>query len=178
MLIHVDALSKDGDTVTFKSRRHEVLNTDDITDVMTKMATDIETQIEHAQLSKSNIVVEKINKIIINYDEYHPTRAGSYVKMPEWLSLNKACINIKHEDQTCFKYCVQCSVFKIYEKDKPHRMLHYKSLRDNIINWECMKYPCSRKYIDRFEESNSGSTSVNLFKQFNKHVTPDRTAKI
>ena len=59
-------------------------------------------------------------------------------------------------------------------------MIHYKNLRDNAINWECMKYPCSRKYIDRFEELNSGLISVNLFKQFNEEerVIPDRTTKV
>ena len=59
-------------------------------------------------------------------------------------------------------------------------MIHYKNLRDNIINWECMKYPCSRKYIDRFEELNSGLISVDLFKQFNEEerVIPDRITKV
>ena len=43
-----------------------------------------------------------------------------------------------------------------------------------------MKYPCSRKDIDRFEELNSGLISVNLFKQFNEEerVIPDRTTKV
>ena len=63
ILFHVGALSKDGDIITFKSRRYEVLNIDDVTDVMTKVAIDIETQVENAQLSKSNLVVEKINKV-------------------------------------------------------------------------------------------------------------------
>ena len=116
ILIHVDALSKDGDTITFKSRRYEVLNTDDITDVMTKLPIDIETQIENTQLSKSNIVIENISNITINYDiyiyiyVYNPTRAGSYVKLPEWLSSTQHVSTLKHEDQTCCKYCVQCSV--------------------------------------------------------------------
>ena len=61
----------------------EVLNTGDIPDVMTNMAKDIDTQIGNAQLSKSNIVIEKIHKFIINYGKYNPTRAGSYVKLPE-----------------------------------------------------------------------------------------------
>ena len=96
ILIHVDALSKDGDTITFKSLIYEVLYTDDISDVMTKMAKDIHTQVENAQLSKSNIVIEKISKITIKYDKYNPTRAGSYVKLPEWLSLKKAsALNMK-----------------------------------------------------------------------------------
>ena len=61
-----------------------------------------------------------------------------------------------------------------------HIMIHYKNLGNNIINWECMKYHCSRKDIDRFEELNSDLISVNLFKQFNEEerVIPDRTTKI
>ena len=43
-----------------------------------------------------------------------------------------------------------------------------------------MKYPCSRKDVDRFEELNSGLTPVNLFEQFNEEerVIPDRTTKV
>ena len=59
ILIHVEALTDEGDTVQFKSRRFEVLNTEDITDAMTKVANDIETQIEISQLSKSNIIIEQ-----------------------------------------------------------------------------------------------------------------------
>ena len=180
IFIHVDAFSKDGDNITFKSRRYEVLNTDDVADVMSKMAQDIELQIENANLSKSNIVIEKINKITINYDKYNPTRAGSYIELPKWISSNKACINIKNEDNKCLKYCVQCSAFKIYEKDNPERMRHYNKLKDNSINLECMDYPCSRKDIDRFEELNSGLVSINVYKQFNEEeqVKPARTTQV
>jgi hypothetical protein len=178
ILIHVEALTDEGDTVKFKSRRFEVLNTEDIIDAMTKVANDIETQIEVSQLSKSNIIIEKINKITVNYDKYNPTRAGSYIELPKWISLKKACINIKNEDHKCFKYCVQCSVFKIYEKDNPNRMIHYKNLKDNIINWECMKYPCSRTDINRFEELNSGLIAVNVYKLFNETIITDRISKV
>ena len=94
--------------------------------------------------------------------------------------IKKACINIKNEDNKCLKQCVQCSAFKIYEKDNPERMRHYNKLKDNIINWECMNYTCSRKDIDRFEELNSGLVSINVCKQFNEEeqVKPDRTTNI
>ena len=39
--------------------------------------------------------MEKINKLTINYDKYNPTRAGSYVKLPEWLSLKKHVSTLK-----------------------------------------------------------------------------------
>ena len=90
MLIHADTLNKDGDTSTSKPREYEELNTGDISDVMTKMAKDIDTQIEHAQLSKPNIAIERVSQITISYDKYNPTRAGSYVKLPEWLPSQKS----------------------------------------------------------------------------------------
>ena len=91
--------------------------------------------------------------------------------------IKKACINIKNEDNTCFKYCVQCSVFKIYEKDNPERMRHYNKLNDTIIHWGSMKFPCSRKDIDRFEEDNQGLISINVYKSLNKDIITDRMTK-
>ena len=64
----------------------------------------------------------------------------------------KLVLILKIKIKKCFKYCVQCSVFKSYEKDNPEIMRHCNKLNDTIINWECMKFPCSRKGIDRFEE--------------------------
>ena len=50
------------------------------------------------------------------YNKYDPTRAGKYINLPKWISLKKACINIKNKDEKCFKYAIQCGYHKIYEK--------------------------------------------------------------
>jgi len=164
--------------IKFRSRRFEILNTDDISDVLSKMAQDIIRQISSSYLRESGITINKIERITIHYDKYNPTRAGSYIELPKWVSSKKACINIKNEDNKCFKYCVQCSVFKIYEKDNPERMRHYNKLNDTIINWVCMKFPCSRKDIDRFEEENPGLISVNVNKLRNKTTITYRITKV
>ena len=83
-----------------------------ISDVMTK---DIGTQIENAQLSKSNIVIENINEISLIMININQQGLVVMLNCQSGYHL-KACINIKNEDQKCFKYCVQCSVFKIYER--------------------------------------------------------------
>ena len=49
-------------------------------------------------------------------------------------------------------------------RDNPERMGHYNKLNDTIINWRCMKTPCSRKDIDRFEEGNQVLTPINVYK--------------
>ena len=89
ILVHVDALSKDDDTITFKSRRYEVLNTDDITDVMTKMAIDIETQIGNAQLSKSNIIIKCIMCIIVIQSLVSSSAATVNNRVSLYLYINK-----------------------------------------------------------------------------------------
>ena len=66
----------------------------------------------------------------------------------------------------------------IYEKDNPERMRHYNKLNDTIINWGCMKFPCSIKYIDRFEELNQGLISANVYKLFNGTTITDRITKV
>ena len=68
--------------------------------------------------------------------------------------------------------------FKIYEKDNPEIMRPYNKLNGTIISWGCMKFPCSRKYIDRFEEVNQGLISVNVYKLLNEATITNRITKI
>ena len=162
----------------FRSRRFEVLNTDDISATIIKMTDDIQTQVGNSYLTSSGIVLDKINKTTTHYDKYDPTGAGSYIELLKWVSSRKPCINIKSEDKKCFKYCVQRSVFKIYEEDSPQIMGHYNKLNGTIINWGCMKFPCSRKDIDRFEEDNQGLIHINVYNLHNKAIIADRITKI
>lgn len=111
-----------GETVKdMRSRRYEVHNSDDLQDTLNNTAADIELQIEQKQLHKSKFRIKGIDKIVINYDRYNPTRGGSYVELPKWIADKKACINIKNEDNKCAKYSIQCDVHKIHEKKTPRK---------------------------------------------------------
>ena len=41
-----------------------------------------------------------------------------------------------------------------------------------------MKFPCSKKDIDRFEEDNQGLISINVYKLFNKATIAYRITKV
>ena len=56
-------------------------------------------------------------------------------------------------------------------------MRHYNKLNGTIINWGSMKFPCSRKDIDRFEEDNQGLISINVYKRLNGQTITDRITK-
>ena len=93
-----------GETVKdMRSRSYEVHNPDDLQDTLNNMAADIELQIEHKQLHKSKFRIKAVDKMIIHYDRYNPTRGGSYVELPTWIANKETCINIKNEDNRCSK---------------------------------------------------------------------------
>ena len=117
------------------------------------MATDIELLMDRMELSESGLVIKQNDKLVFNFGKYNLTRGGSYIELPSWVSLKKACINIKNEDDQCFKYSIQCGVNKIYEKAHPERMTHYKNLTDGL-NWDNVNFPALATDVDTFEENN------------------------
>jgi hypothetical protein len=66
-----------------------------------------------------------VENIDFKLREYKPLSGSSYIELPEWINNEKATINIKNEDQKCFKY------FMLYHKHKneikwnPERIYHY-----------------------------------------------------
>ena len=141
-----------------KSRRYNITNEGEIPNVLSQMASDVEHQAEVMEVSESGLVITQIDKIKFNYDKYNPTRGGKFIPLPKWVSNKKACINIKNQDELCFKYSVQCGICKVYEKDHPERVSHYKNLNDEL-KWDNVNFPSSDVDIDTFEENNGGESS-------------------
>ena len=107
-------------------------------------------------------MLKHIDKLKFNYDKYNPTRGGSYIALPDWLKLKRACINIQNTNDTCFMYSIQCGVCKVYEKDHPNRIYRYKNLKDDL-NWDNVNFPASNLDIDILEQNNEGKISVNVY---------------
>ena len=145
-----------------KSRRYSITNEGEIPNVLNQMASDVEHQAEVMEVSESGLVITQIDKLKFNYDKYNPTRGGKFIPLPKWVSSKKTCISIKNQDEQCFKYSVQCGICKVYEKDHPERVSHYKSLNDEL-NWDNVNFPSSDVDIDTFEENNGGKVAVFVY---------------
>ena len=133
-----------------RSRRYEITNEEEIANVLNQMATEIEHQTEVLEASESGLVLTQMDKIKLNFDKYNPTRGGKFTPLPKWVQNKKACINIKNEDNKCFKYSIQCGICTVYEKDHPERLSHYKNVNDEL-NWTNVNFPSSSIDIDTFE---------------------------
>ena len=129
---------------------------------LSQMATDIEIQTDKMELSETGLVIKQFDKIQFSYDKYNPTRGGSFIELPKWVQTTKACINIENQDDMCFKYSVQCGVHKVFEKDRPNRLYHYRKIED-MLNWDNVNFPTSNIHIDTSEENKNGNIAVNVF---------------
>ena len=147
---------------SIRSRRYEITNAEEIVNVLSQMATDIEIQTDKMELSESGLVIKLFDKIKFSYDKYNPTRGGSFIELPKWVQTKKACINIENKDDMCFKYSVQCGVHKVFENDHPNRLYHYKKIED-MLNWDNVNFPSSNIDIDTFEENNNGNIAINVY---------------
>ena len=145
-----------------RSRIYEITNEEEMTNVLNQMATDIEHQAEVLEASESGLVLTQMDKINLNFETYNPTRGGKFIPLPKWVQSKKACINIKNEDIKCLKYSVQCGICRVYEKDHPERLSHYKYLTDEM-DWTHVNFPSSNIDIDTFEENNDGKKAVNVY---------------
>ena len=68
---------------SIRSRRYEITSQDEIPNVLSQMATDIEMQME------SGLVVKQIEKFKFNFDKFNPTRGGKFIPLPKWVSDKK-----------------------------------------------------------------------------------------
>ena len=144
------------------STYHPIHNEYELTQALEDSVIQIRLQIQNLEGSTSNLRFRTILSITIHYDKFDPTRAGSFIELPEWIKSKKACINIKNKDQTCFKYCIQSVVYDKISKHHPEEMFHYNKLNDDILNWDGVKFPTCNRDIDRFEENNN-LISINVF---------------
>ena len=109
--------------VIVRTRSYTIINSDELKKALNNMRNDIGERISDMALYQSGLVIVKITEIHMMLNKYNPTRAGKYINLPKWISLKKACINIKNNDDKCFQYAIQCGYHKIYEKSHPEFFL-------------------------------------------------------
>ena len=112
--------------VIVRTRSYTIIDSDELKKALNNMRNDIGVRISDMALYQSGLMIVKIKEIHMMYNKYNPTRAGKYIKLPKWISLKKACINIKNKDEKCFKYAIQCGYHKIYAKSHSENYYHYK----------------------------------------------------
>jgi hypothetical protein len=109
-----------------RTRPYVVTSEDMLREALAKMVTEIELRFDEKAMRKSNLKIKETKKITMHYTKYDPLKAGTFIALPDCIKNTKSCINIKNEDNFCFKYCVLCEVNKVYDKAHPEKVSAYK----------------------------------------------------
>jgi len=157
----------------FVSRTEINLEATDVGELYDNASDKIKESMANFQMRGSNWRFRAVQKLDINTVTYKPLRGSSYIPLPQVLANKKAIINMKNNDQECFKWCIVRALNPI-EKNSERIT---KDLRKQAeqLNWKDITFPVALKEIDKFERNNDG-ISVNIF-GYENSVYPLRLSK-
>ena len=91
--------------------------------------------------------------------KYVPLGASSYIPLPKFLAAKRAIINLKNEDDECFKWVITQALNPVEKNsERIDKKLGEKS---EVLNWDGLKFPVNLSDISKFENHNF-SISVNV----------------
>ena len=130
-----------------------ILEGTDESELYNEMVEEIEEEIQKAQDAEgSGWVFQKVEKLVLHTTKWDPIKAGSYIDLPPFLKNKKAIINMKNEDDECFKWCV---LRALNLKDtNPDRIDKDLKSKQDTLNMQGIRYPVTFRDIDRFEHLN------------------------
>ena len=122
-------------------------------DIYDEMKEEILEEVEKTKDAEgSGWQFEKVEKLVLHTTRWDPMNAGSYIELPPALKNKKAIINMKNQDEECFKWCV---LRALNPKDKnAERVDNDLKSKEDTLNMQGIRYPVSFRDIDRFESQN------------------------
>ena len=141
--------------------------------LLDKMIARIEEVLANFQQSGSNWVFQQIRRLEIHFANWKPIRGSTFIPLPTRLQNKKGVINIKNEDNQCFKWCITRALNPVDKN--PNRLNKELIEQSKSFNWEELKFPVELKQIKIFEKNNP-SISINVF-GFEDEVYPLKISK-
>ena len=149
----------------------ENLESTDVSAEYNAMIQRIEERIQNFNQRGSNWRFQRILFLDVHFTDYLPLRGSSYSELPKELKYKSAVINMKNEDQQCFKWCVMWAPNPV---DKgPQRITKLLRKQSKILKWGDLKFPVKLRDIDKLKKLNP-RISINVFGHEGKNIYPLR----
>ena len=178
-ILYLNVLMSQGETIkefAFHSKIKLVLEGTDLNEIYDEMKDEIEEEIQKVQEAVgSGWQFEKVIKLVLHTTRWDPINADSYIDLPEALKNKKAIINMKNQDEECFKWCV---LRALNPKDiHPERVDKDLKSKQDTINIKGIRYPVNFRDIDRFESQNPEISITILGYNKDERVYPLKVSK-
>ena len=148
----------------------------DVNEIYLEMVDEIEEEIQKIENAEgSGWVFVEIENLTLHTAIWDPINASSYIDLPKELKNKNAIINMKNQDNECFKWCV---LRALNPKDKnAERIDKDLKSKEHILNMEGITYPVDFKGINRFEKQNPDISISILGYNKDERIYPLRISK-
>ena len=157
----------------FNSETVETLERTDELIVYDGSVQTIEERIQNFNQRGSNWRFERVLSLDVHFTDFQPLRGSTFIPLPKKIRDKKAVINMKNDDDQCFKWSVTRALHPVEKNsERITKILKYQSER---LDWSGLKFPVKLDQIVIFEKFNP-SISINVF-GFEGDVYPLRLSK-
>ena len=157
----------------FHSETVENLEGTDESAVYDRSIQTIEERIQNFNQRGSNWRFQRVLSLDVHFTDFQPLRGSTFLPLPSKISTKKAVINMKNNDEQCFKWSVTRALNPV-EKNSERITKELKDQSERL-DWSGLKFPVDLKQIIIFEKLNP-QISINVF-GFEGDVYPLRLSK-
>ena len=143
----------------FNSMQEAVYDSTDLEAVYEKMVSKI-LELFSAYLKKgSGWTLKGVVRLDFTHAKNKPLKGSSHTSLPKGLGRGKV-INMKNEDNQCFKWAVTRGLNPV--ERNPQRITEELERQAEELNWDGIKFPtpCEERMYKKFEENNDVSLLV------------------
>ena len=159
--------------VSFNSFQESIYESTDLEEEYERMTTKILESFATYLKNGSGYVLKRVVRLDMTFSRLKPLRGSSYISLPKRISRKNALINVKNEDDYCFKYHATIGYFNLTDEYYPSSQMT-EELREYVerLNWGGIKFPtpCSEREFKKFEKNNKASSRV-----FGCEILPNNT---
>ena len=154
----------------FHSETVENLEATDESAVYDTFVQTIEERIQNFNQRGSNWRFQRVLSLDIHFTDFQPLRGSTYFPLPKKIADKKAVINMKNDDDQCFKWSVVRARHPVNKNAE--RITKELKKQSEKFDWSGLKFPVKLNQIAIFEKNNP-TISVNVF-GFEKYFYPLR----
>ncbi|XP_074039510.1 uncharacterized protein [Leptinotarsa decemlineata] len=142
---------------SFNSQNQIVDQSNNLEEVYRTFVDTLSAKAVEFQERDSGWTLEKVVFIEVNINKYSPLSGSSYIKLPEFIALKRAVVNVRNEDHFCFAWAVTSALRPA--QTRTSEVGSYPDFRD-VLNVEGIDFPMKLRDIPQFENMNDCSVNV------------------
>ena len=140
----------------FPSRQKENLGNN--FEIAEEMIREMIEAMENYNKRGSNWIFKKVIRLDVNFVLWKPLGGSAWIPLPAKLAHKKAVINMKNQDEFCFKWCISRAANMV--ESHPERITPKLREQAEKFDWTDCKFPMTLDKIKFFEKRNNISVNV------------------